>query len=102
VGQASGDQYQPWDDTSRPYADLPDRPSVGPYKGFTPAQRSKFLEANKARNGDGQVRSDLSGKVVREEDAQIDHVDPRSKGAPNSSRNAQVLAPDENNEKSDK
>jgi hypothetical protein len=74
VGKASGDTYQPWDETQRPYADIPDGPRVGPYLKFTPAQRKQFLDANKARSGDGQVRSDLSGKVLPEGKAQVDHV----------------------------
>ena len=96
-----------------PYADIPNDPSVGPGKAFTAAQKDAFLNANQLRNG-GVLRSDLSGQILfmpkqhtsgytpPNNEAQIDHITPRSTGGENNSANAQVLSRQENLLKSNK
>jgi hypothetical protein len=95
-----------------PYSHLPDHPSVGPGKNFTQSQKKKFLAENEKANG-GTLKDDVTGedlvrpqqhqKGVRPPDneAHIDHVDPRSKGGANSSGNAHVRSRKNNLEKSD-
>ena len=65
------------------------------------------LDENRNRNG-GVLKSDLSGKRLDNptrsrkgvkanmNQAEIDHIQPRSKGGTNSSSNAQVLSKEEN------
>ena len=96
-----------------PYSHLADHPSVGPGKNFTRNQKEKILSENKTRNG-GVIRDDRTGEtLVRPErhqsgvrppsnEAQIDHVDPRSLGGPNSFRNAEVRSRANNIAKSNK
>lgn len=79
---------------------------------FTQAQKKRILEANRKRNG-GVIRSDKSGIVLdiptqsqkgqkaNMNQAEIDHINPRSKGGSNSSSNAQVLSKKENLKKRD-
>jgi RHS repeat-associated protein len=81
-------------------------------KVFTQNQKREILKENRLRNG-GDLRSDLSGaKLVPSQksqkgvtpppnEAQIDHIYPRSKGGPNTTENAQVLSRKENRLKSD-
>lgn len=96
-----------------PYSHLEDHPSVGPGKDFTDSQKKKILAENKKRNG-GTIRDDRTGeKLVKPKqhkagvsppsnEAQIDHVDPRSKGGSNSFSNAEVRSRANNIAKSDK
>jgi len=90
-----------------PYSPFQDPPGVGPGKDFTPSQKAKILDAN-ARGNDGILRSDQSGKILSKaqqsrkgvappgNEAQIDHITPKSTGGSNSYKNAQVLSRDEN------
>ena len=103
--------------TSKPvrrnYSHLKDSKHVGPGKNFTRAQKRNILQANKERNG-GVLRSDKSGKQLDQpvqskkgepanmNQAEVDHIDPKSKGGTNSHKNAQVLSKEENIDKSDK
>ncbi|MGN0852938.1 MAG: HNH endonuclease domain-containing protein [Kiritimatiellia bacterium] len=85
----------------------------GAYRPFTRAQKADILRQNRARNG-GRLTSDYSGKALEEprryakghlpspNEAQVDHVIPRSRGGWNSADNAQVLSRDENLRKSDR
>ncbi len=89
------------------YSEIRDPASVGPGKLFTPAQRQQILDENMRRNS-GVLRSDLSGNVLTipgryekgyspsPNEAQVDHIFPRSTGGTNSFGNAQVLSREEN------
>jgi hypothetical protein len=107
----------PCDLFERPYSNLPDSPSVGPGKNFTPTQKRNILEQNMKANG-GVLRSDVTGELLvppkksrggvapRPNEAQIDHIDtkvpsdPNAKPGSNSHSNAQVLSREENRLKS--
>ena len=95
-----------------PYSHLPDHSSVGPGKNFTQSQKKKFLAENERANN-GSLKDDVTGEVLvrpqkhtkgvrpPDNEAHIDHVDPKSKGGANSSSNAQVRSRKNNLEKSD-
>jgi RHS repeat-associated protein len=82
-------------------------------KGFTQAQKRRILDLNRARHG-GELRSDLSGEQLvparqsqrgvtpPPNEAQVDHVYPRSRGGSNTVDNSQVLSRQENRAKSNK
>lgn len=89
------------------YSNLQDSKSVGPGKNFTPTQKQAILQENMKRNG-GVIKSDASGKILDKpvqsqkgikanmNQAEIDHVNAKSKGGSNSYSNAQVLSKEEN------
>jgi hypothetical protein len=93
-----------------PYKDIPDLPNAG-VKDFTPSQKAKIIEANKARNG-GVVKSDISGMELTPPtksqkgvtpsptEWQIDHIKPIDQGGTNNYSNAQVISRSENRAKS--
>ena len=95
-----------------PYGHLEDSTTVGPYKDFTQTQKKNILSENEARNN-GVILDDRTGEVlVRPEqsqkgvtpppnEAQIDHVYPKSQGGPNSYANAEVRSRANNIDKSD-
>ncbi|MCE4538542.1 HNH endonuclease [Pelomonas sp. P7] len=86
---------------------------IGAGKPFTRAQKRDILQANREKNG-GTLKSDKSGEVLvpsqksesgvtpPANEAQVDHIVPRSKGGTNDPSNAQVLSRKENRDKSDK
>jgi len=93
------------------YSKLKEPNKVGPGLETTRAQRARILEANKKANGD-VLKSDKSGKILdaptqskkgvpaNKNQAEVDHVDPKSKGGSNSNANMQVLSKEENIKKS--
>lgn len=95
------------------YENIPDSKKTGEGKNFTPAHKKRLLEANRNANG-GELRSDLSGKKLDSptqskkgvkanmNQAEVDHVKPKSKGGTNASSNAQILSKEENLRKSNK
>lgn len=96
-----------------PCGHLDDHPSVNSGKPFTPSQKKKILAENEARNG-GQILDDKTGlPLVRpqkysegirppDNEAQIDHVFPRSNGGPNTFSNAEVRSRVDNLRKGNK
>ena len=95
-----------------PYAHLQDHPSVGPGKDYTQTQKANILESNSARNG-GALRDDRTGEILVESsqskegvtpptnEAQVDHVYPKSRGGSNSYGNAEVRSRGNNSNKKD-
>jgi RHS repeat-associated protein len=95
-----------------PYSQLKDHKSVGPGKPFTRSQKKNILKENMKKNG-GVIKSDMSGEILdmptqskkgekaNMNQAEIDHINPRSKGNTNSHKNAQVLSKKENLQKLD-
>ena len=95
------------------YNKVKDPTNVGEGKNFTKRQKKEILEENRRING-GVLRSDISGKELdypsqtqkgvkaNMNQAEIDHVYPKSKGGTNKSSNAQVISKEENLRKSNK
>jgi len=96
-----------------PYGHLNEPTSAGPGKKFTQAQKQKIRAENQARNG-GVLRDDSTGEALVQpqksqrgvtpptNEAQVDHVYPRSEGGPNSYSNAEVRSRTNNIRKSNK
>ncbi|OFY11289.1 MAG: hypothetical protein A2W94_07090 [Bacteroidetes bacterium GWE2_42_42] len=82
----------------------------GPGKNFSASQKHKILSENKALNN-GVLRSDQSGAIASDpvksvrgvkanmNQAEVDHVIPKSKGGTNEYGNAQILLKKENLQK---
>lgn len=109
---SSSDSFSP----SAPYASaqkLDGTTIIGRGMPFTAAQKRIIYDMNRRRNG-GVLRSDLSGILLvaparsqrgvtpPPNEAQIDHIYPRSRGGTNSYSNAMVLSRAENRAKSNK
>ena len=89
------------------------RSPEGAYMPFSAGQKADILKQNREKNG-GVLRSDLSGKILEPpkqytkgykpspNEAQVDHIKPKSLGGWNSAGNAQVLSREENLRKSNK
>jgi hypothetical protein len=99
--------------TKGPYSHLKDPPDVGPFQDFTADQKKAILDENRKRNG-GVLRDDDTGEELvpsqksrkgvtpPENEAQVDHVYPKSRGGTNSYKNAKVISRKRNREKSNK
>jgi RHS repeat-associated protein len=84
-----------------PYGHIEDPPTVNSGRDFTPSQKRRILDENARRNG-GVLRDDRTGEVLiypqqrkkgvpaPPNEAQIDHVYPKSQGGPNTYSNAEV------------
>jgi hypothetical protein len=96
-----------------PYGHLEDPKTVNSGMDFTRAQKRRILEENKNANGN-TLRDDRTGEVLVSpqkrqrgvpappNEAQVDHVYPKSKGGPNSYSNAEVRSRMNNARKGDK
>jgi hypothetical protein len=93
------------------YSSVPNPPSdaVGPGRDFTDSHKERLRARNRSAN-DGLLRSDLDGTVLDEptqgssnnNQAEVDHKQPKDKGGSNTSDNAQILSKGQNNAKSNK
>ena len=89
------------------YSNIPDPRNAGVGKATTKSQRAKILEQNRNANG-GVLRSDGDGRLLSEpqksvkgqkanmNQAEVDHMTPKSKGGTNKNSNLQVLSKEEN------
>ncbi|MEA5462048.1 DUF6443 domain-containing protein [Arcicella sp. LKC2W] len=89
------------------YSDLKEPRKVGDGLNTTSAQRKRILEENKKNNG-GVLKSDGDGRVLSSpkqskkgekmdmNQAEVDHIKPRSKGGSNSNSNQRVISKEEN------
>jgi RHS repeat-associated protein len=92
------------------YSELKEPRKVGDGLETTPSQRKRILEENKKQN-DGTLKSDgdgrtlnppkrtLKGEKADMNQAEVDHIIPRSKGGSNSNSNQRVLSKEENGKK---
>jgi RHS repeat-associated protein len=89
------------------YSNLKEPRNVGEGKNTTFSQRQRILEQNKINNN-GELRSDGDGrkldapsKINKGEkanmnQAEVDHINPKSKGGSNSNENLRVISKEEN------
>jgi hypothetical protein len=101
------EQTEQSEDKKGTYGHLKEPKNVGEGKKTTPAQRKRILEENKKQN-DGELTSDGDGRKLNPpkknekgesadmNQAEIDHVNARSKGGSNSNNNLRVLSKEEN------
>jgi RHS repeat-associated protein len=94
------------------YSNVPDPKNAGSGQRFTPAQKKAAKLENMKQNG-GVIKSDKSGKVLNMSkqskkgvkadmnQAEVDHIIPRSKGGKNTNDNMQIISKEENIKKSD-
>jgi hypothetical protein len=95
------------------YGHLKEPKNVGDGKETTPAQRKRILEENKRQNG-GELVSDGDGRKLNPpkkigkgekadpNQAEVDHIKPKSKGGSNSNTNQRVISKEENLKKGDR
>ncbi|MBW8687265.1 DUF6443 domain-containing protein [Chitinophaga rhizophila] len=95
------------------YSHLKEPKKVGAGLETTRSQRKRILEENKRQN-DGKLVSDESGKTLNPpskaekgkpadpNQAEVDHIDPKSKGGTNSNSNLRVISKEENQKKYNK
>ena len=93
------------------YRDIPNPRNAGPGKITTAKQRRLLLERNREVNGgvlrsdgDGRIlnmpRKNLKGEKADMNQAEVDHIMPKSKGGANTNDNLQILSKEENLRKS--
>ena len=98
---------------SSKYSDVASPKNAGAGKRFTQRQKREILEANMEAtggvlksDGDGRLLSfpskNVKGQKVDMNQAEVDHINPRSAGGSNHTSNAQVLSKEENLKKSNK
>ncbi|WP_298940076.1 RHS repeat-associated core domain-containing protein [uncultured Dysgonomonas sp.] len=95
------------------YGDVANPKNVGSGKSTTPSQRKRILEENKRQNG-GQLTSDGDGRPLNQpkknikgqkadlDQAEVDHIEPKSKGGSNDNSNLRVISKEENLKKGNK
>lgn len=89
------------------YSDVPNPKNVGAGKATTASQRKNILNENRKQNN-GELRSDGDGRKLNQpsksvkgqkadmNQAEVDHINPKSKGGSNDNSNLQVLSKEEN------
>ena len=95
------------------YSNVSNPRNAGPGKDFTKKQKQEILQANMDANG-GVLKSDGDGRILNPpqkslkgqkadmNQAEVDHIEAKSKGGTNHTYNAQVLSKEENLRKSNK
>jgi RHS repeat-associated protein len=95
------------------YGDLKEPRNVGEGKSTTPSQRQRILDKNKKQNN-GQLHSDGDGRALEKpskvakgekanmNQAEVDHIQPKSKGGTNNNSNLRVISKEENLKKGNK
>ena len=95
------------------YSNVSNPRNADPGKNFTKKQKQEILQANMDANG-GVLKSDGDGRILNlpqkslkgqkadMNQAEVDHIEAKSKGGTNHTYNAQVLSKEENLRKSNK